>query len=134
MVDTVSSQTIENGSRNLIMKFTNVSDGTGETDVVKVDVSALGISTTSLKVRRIKYNINRGAVLIEWDATTDDPIAYLTGYGTLDMTNTQGFFNPNSAGNTGDILFTTSGFAALAAGAGASGYTIILEMVKGNAA
>mgnify|MGYP003313126533 CR=1 FL=1 len=39
MADTVTSQTIVNGPSKLIMKFTNTSDGTGESAVKKVDVS-----------------------------------------------------------------------------------------------
>lgn len=133
MADAVTSQTIENGPRNLVMKFTNVSDGTGESDVVKVDVSALGVSTTSMKVRKIWYNVTGGAVNIEWDATADQSAFYLSGHGWIDIEDTQGAFNPAGAGNTGDILFSTSGFVASGAGVPASGYTIILFMVKGNA-
>ena len=40
MADAVTSQTIIDGERNCVMKFTNVSDGTGESAVAKVDVSA----------------------------------------------------------------------------------------------
>ena len=39
MADTVTSKTIEDGPRTAIMYFTNVSDGTGESAVAKVDVS-----------------------------------------------------------------------------------------------
>ena len=41
MADTVTSQTIEDGPRTAILAFTNVSDGTGESAVTKIDVSAL---------------------------------------------------------------------------------------------
>ena len=40
MADTVTSQTILDTPYRLVMKFTNVSDGTGESAVKKVDVSA----------------------------------------------------------------------------------------------
>ena len=40
MADTVTSQTILNTPYRLVMKFTNVSDGSGESAVNKVDVSA----------------------------------------------------------------------------------------------
>lgn len=134
MADAVNTQTIENGPRNLVMKFTNVSDGTGESAVVKVDASTFTPAlTTSLKVRRIEYNITGGAVRMLWDATTDVTFAYLTGYGNLDLTDTQGIVNNAGAGVTGDILFTTSGFIAAGASNPASGYTITLFMVKGNA-
>lgn len=41
MADAVTSQTIVDGGKNLVLKITNISDGTGETEVAKVDVSAL---------------------------------------------------------------------------------------------
>ncbi len=41
MADTVTSQTIQDGERVAILKFTNESDGTGEASVKKVAVSAL---------------------------------------------------------------------------------------------
>ena len=41
MADTVASQTLFDGERKAIMKFTNSSDGTGETNVVKVNPAAL---------------------------------------------------------------------------------------------
>lgn len=135
MADTVSTQIIENGPRNLIMKFVNFSDGTGETNAVKVNASTLGLSLTSTKIKEIEYNITGGALLLLWDATTANQIAYLSGWGKLCAKDTQGFFNPNTTGNTGNVLFTTSGFSAAGAGppkTPASGYTIVLYMIKGN--
>jgi hypothetical protein len=41
MADAVTSQTLMDGERLAIMKFTNISDGTGETAVTKVNVSSL---------------------------------------------------------------------------------------------
>ena len=41
MADTVATQTIIDGSKTAVLKFTNISDGTGESAVTKVDVSAL---------------------------------------------------------------------------------------------
>ena len=41
MADAVASQTLFDGERMAIMKFTNISDGTGETKVAKVDPAAL---------------------------------------------------------------------------------------------
>ena len=41
MVDAVATQTIQDGQKMVVQKFTNVSDGTGEDAVVKVDVSTL---------------------------------------------------------------------------------------------
>ena len=53
MADAVTSQIIFDGTRTAVMKFTNISDGTGESAVLKVDVSALtgfqGKTCTSTK-------------------------------------------------------------------------------------
>ena len=42
MADAVSSQTILDGERLFIGKFTNISDGTGETAVIKITASEIG--------------------------------------------------------------------------------------------
>ena len=130
MADAVATQIIENGSRNLIMSFTNNSDGTGEANVTKVTAAQLQnlAATPSAKVRRIWYNITSGSVIIAWKATTNSIIAVLSGYGYIDLKDTMGFWNPAASGVTGDITFTTKTFTA------PSGYTIVLEMVKGNTA
>ena len=39
MADAVTSQTLIDGPAHTVMKFTNISDGTGESAVTKVDVS-----------------------------------------------------------------------------------------------
>ena len=44
MADAVTSQTLIDGERTAVLKFTNISDGTGESAVKKVDVSALSSS------------------------------------------------------------------------------------------
>ena len=54
MADTVTSQTIADvsGSKT-VMKFTNFSDGTGESLVTKVDASALNHASSSTKIARL---------------------------------------------------------------------------------
>ena len=41
MADAVATQVLFDGTRRAILKFTNISDGAGESGVVKVDVSTL---------------------------------------------------------------------------------------------
>ena len=48
MADAVASQTILDGERLAVLRFTSVSDGTGESNVVKVDVSALASTIVPL--------------------------------------------------------------------------------------
>ena len=54
MADAVTSQTLSDGDRVAVMKFTNISDGSGEASVKKVDVSALTKhSTTAADCSRV---------------------------------------------------------------------------------
>ena len=43
MADAVATQTIQDNGSTAIFRFTNVSDGTGESAVTKIDVSALAV-------------------------------------------------------------------------------------------
>lgn len=122
MTDAVSSQTIINGERNLVMKFTNTSDGTGESAVLKVDVSALG--ATGVKINTIRYSVAGMVLRLLWDATSDVTIVDLQGDGCLDCTGFGGLPNNAGTGVTGDILATTIGASS------GDSYTIIIEMQK----
>ena len=58
MVDAVSSQVLQDGERQYIAKFTNISDGTGESKVTKIDVSTLapnsfGLACNGLKITKV---------------------------------------------------------------------------------
>ena len=44
MADLVASQTLLDGERLFIGKYTNISDGSGETAVVKIDVTTLAVN------------------------------------------------------------------------------------------
>ena len=134
MADSVTSQIIFEGERSLVMKFTNISDGTGETAALKVDVSTLTPSNSGFACDRVTvtkiYIANHGMeVRMLWDATTDVPF-FLSSPGatqTLDFTLFGGIPNNAGAGVTGDIVFTTSDASA------GDTYWCILEMVKGYA-
>lgn len=117
MADTVDTKVIFNG-RHYVVNLTNISDGTGESNVVKVDVSTLtsrktGGAATYTVVDRIDYQVNGfNYVLLEWDATTDDEIAVLKGTGSFDWSAVGGNVDPKSSGTVGDILLTTNGSTA----------------------
>jgi len=134
MADTVTSQKIVDGERNVIMKFTNISDGTGESAVLKVDVSALTPSASGAVCNRVTvtkiYIATHGMeVRMFWDATTDVPffLSSPAATQTLDFSNFTGITNDAGAGVTGDIVFSTSDASA------GDSYWCILEMVKGYA-
>lgn len=107
MADTVTTQVLNNGERNLIIKLTNDSDGTGETGVTKVDVSAYNADLVSLL--KVEYDIRGMGVALKWDADTDEDIVLLSeGQGCLDFTMSGGVKN-DATGANGDILLTTTG-------------------------
>lgn len=124
MADAVSSQTLIDGERNVVMKFTNTSDGTGESAVTKVDVSALSGSPSTVKIKKIHYSVAGMVVRLLWDATADVTIVDLQNDGCLDACSFGGLTNNAGAGVTGDIKLTTVGHTA------GDSYTIILEMQK----
>ena len=131
MADTVSSQTIQDGQRKAVLKFTNVSDGTGESAVVKVDVSALqanadGTACSAVTVQRIYWGCRGMGVNLFFDATANVLITGLPADSTGDeyYDNFTGIPNNAGSGKTGDILFTTVGHSS------GDTYSIILELVK----
>ena len=120
MADAVTSQTIEDGGKNLVMKFTNISDGTGESAVAKIDVSALnsepstGSSCSRVVLQRIWFsNIGMGFKLY-WNATTNMFIcqAPKDWSDTWDFTDSSitlpGIPNTAGGGINGDLLLTTN--------------------------
>ena len=131
MADAVTTQTIQDGERNCIMKFTNVSDGTGESAVVKVDVSALqsnpsGIACSEVRLVRVSHAIVGMSVQMFFNATTNVLLMELaeSSNGHMDFTNFGGIPNNAGSGKDGDILFTTKGHSS------GDTYSIVLEMLK----
>ena len=86
MADTVTTQTISDTSGiKYVVKMTNLSDGTGETLVKKIDASALTFMTEdgNRKLSKIWYSVNtnnnKSAVELLWDGTVNSTIAFLSG-------------------------------------------------------
>lgn len=129
MADTVSTQILEQGPRYAVMKFLSVSDGSGESAVLKVDVSTLsgidGVAPSEVTIEDISYSLSGMQVQILWDADTDvlawtltpdaDNRIFLRDYPLR---------NNSGTGKTGDIRFTTIGATA------GDTYSIIMKMIK----
>lgn len=130
MADAVNSQTLFDGDSQAVMKFNNVSDGTGETAVLKVDVSALkanyqGKECTGVAIRKITAMISGMSVNVLWDADTDvSAVVLAPGMYTFNFDDTAILGNNAGTGKTGDIMFTTIGASS------GDTYSIILEMIK----
>ena len=77
MADAVATQTIQDNGSTAIFRFTNTSDGTGESAVTKIDVSALaadpvtGAACTKVSIEKIQYTTVGMGVKIFFDATSD---------------------------------------------------------------
>lgn len=131
MADAVSSQTILDGERLFIGKFTNISDGTGETAVVKINASTLnrnifGYACNGVKINKIWATTHGMEVRILFDATTDTfawQIPQNTNY-LMDFSSFGGLSSNAGAGVNGNLLFTTVDFTA------GDMYTIVLECIK----
>jgi hypothetical protein len=134
MADAVTSQTLLDGERLAIMKFTNISDGTGETAVTKVNVASLtpsasGKACTGVTVNKITSVCHGLEVRMYWDATTDVPF-FLSTINTNyenDFSRIGGITNNSGVGKNGNIVFSTSDASA------GDTYTVVLEMVKSYA-
>lgn len=124
MADTVTNRTLYDGTENCVVVLTNSSDGTGESAVLKVDVSALNGTAAGVNIRRIDFCTFGMAVNILWDATTDVTAAIVQGTGSLDFNAIGGLSNNAGAGKTGDILLTTIGHTA------GDTYMIVLDLEK----
>lgn len=130
MADAVTTQVLVDDTRRAILKFTNISDGTGESAVVKVDVSTLasyqGSACTSVNIEKLEAITDGMGVDLLWDATADVIIMTLgpDQFFTFDFTRFGGLKNNAGAGKNGDILFTTVGATS------GSRYSIILECLK----
>ena len=138
MADVVTSQTIvDTSGTKTVMKFTNISDGSGETLVTKMDASELIFMTedANRKVAKIYWSVNTtngksGVELLfagSGDNAANATIGFFSGRGFHDYFK-DGNSIPNNAtltANTspaGDILFSTKGFVS------GDNYTIILEI------
>ena len=131
MADAVATQTIQDGERNAVLRFTNVSDGTGESNVVKVDVSALaknsaGQSCTEVHIQRIYWATVGMSVKLDFDASTNVLAIGLPADSTGEEYYDSFSAIPNNAGSgkTGDILISTTGHSS------GDTYMIILELLK----
>ena len=117
MADTVDTLVLMNQAPNYVARFTNISDGSGESAVVKVDKSTLtgllGREPGKLCIKEVQWSIQGfTSVRIYWDHTTDDEACVLgagAGYFNYTLGGNSGLVDPGSTGGTGDVIFTTAG-------------------------
>ena len=138
MADAVTRQTISDTSGvKSVVKMPNISDGTGETLVTKMDASALnGMSEDATKkVSKIWYSVNttngKSGVELLWAgsgaSSANKTIGFFSGNGFWDL-KTAGNEIANNATLTastspaGDLLLSTKGFVS------GDNYSLIVEV------
>ena len=136
MADAVTSQTIADGGKTAIIKLTNISDGSGEASVKKIDVSTLtknpqAVDCSRVSITQVWYDVGGMRVALEFDATSNvvglvlgGSAAAGTTMGYMDFRSFGGITNNAGSGITGDIDLTTHGHTAH------DHYTIVLELSK----
>jgi hypothetical protein len=133
MADVVDTITLFTGKDKYAVRLVNISDGTGESAVVKLDKSAiaatLGITEPAkIIIEELYWNIQGfTSVRLYWDHDTDDELEVLCNSGYRDYTYFGGLVDPGSAGGTGDVLLTTAGTTS------GSTYSIMIVISFSNA-
>jgi hypothetical protein len=133
MADAVSTQVLKDHASAWAVKLTNISDGTGESNVVKISANTLvasngDSSTQRLSITKLFWNVSAANTRVNllWRGTTNTLITTLsgTGYWNLVGEGSMPLTNNAGAGANGDILLSTAGFTSGCA------YTIIMEGKK----
>ena len=128
MADKVSTQVIADTSGvKYVAKLTNISDGSGESLVKKIDASETTFMTEDgeRKIAKIWWSVNttksNASVELVWDGETNSTGLLLNGQGYWDL-RTAGNSIPNNATTpTGDVLLSTRDFVV------GDNYTILVE-------
>ena len=129
MADAVKTNVLFNSPNKHVVQILSLSDGTGESAVIKVDKSTLtgnnGLEPTELRIDKIEGDCVGMDVLLYADHTTDVIIARLGGVGRFkrDFRDIGGL-HTSGAGDTGDITLTTTGHSA------GDSYDIVIYMTK----
>lgn len=118
MSDTVDTVTIMDNPTKHIIRITNECDGTGESDVVKVDISGLtdlyGNAPKALDLEWCEYQVNGfNYIKIYWAHNTDDEMLVLKGNGFKDFREVGGLRDPRADltgdATDGDVTLITDG-------------------------
>ena len=128
MADTVTTQTIADTSGvKYVIKMTNLSDGSGENNVLKIDASETTFMTEDgeRRIARVYYSINtsdnKSGVELIWGGVANATALFLSGQGTIDLRTDGNSFPTNATTPTGDVLLSTKNFAK------GDNYSILVE-------
>ena len=128
MADLVTSQVLTDTSGvKYVIKLTNFSDGTGESNVKKIDASETTFMSEdgNRKISKIWYSINtvnsKSSVELIWNGAENSTALFLSGQGYWDLRTEGNEIKNNAVTPSGDVLLSTRNFAV------GDNYTIIVE-------
>lgn len=128
MSDIVTTQTlVDTSGIKYVIKLTNISDGTGETDVTKITAASTTFMTQdgSRKISKVWFSVNtanpKSAVEIKWAGVTNSTALFLSGQGFFDFREAGDEITNNATTPNGNVLLSTKNFAS------GDNYTLIIE-------
>tara|TARA_A100001015_G_scaffold283551_1_gene348962 strand:- start:678 stop:1070 length:393 start_codon:yes stop_codon:yes gene_type:complete len=128
MADIVSTQVLSDTSGvKYVAKLTNISDGSGESLVKKIDASSATFMTEdgSRKIAKIWWSVNttksNASVELVWGGETNATAMLLNGQGYWDLRTAGNEIVNNATTPTGDVLLSTRDFVV------GDNYTILVE-------
>ena len=128
MADIVSTQVLSDTSGvKYVAKMTNISDGSGESLVKKIDASSATFMTEdgSRKIAKIWWSVNttksNASVVLVWGGETNATAMLLNGQGYWDLRTAGNEIINNATTPTGDVLLSTRDFVV------GDNYTILVE-------
>ena len=128
MADTVSTQVLSDTTGvKYVVKMTNISDGSGESLVKKIDASSATFMTEDAerKIAKVWFSVNaiskKACVELIWDGETNATGVLLSGQGYWDLRTAGNSIGNNATTPTGDVLLSTHDFVP------GDNYTIIVE-------
>ena len=128
MADIVTTQVLSDTSGvKYVAKLTNLSDGSGESLVTKVDASGATFMTEdgNRKIAKIWYSVNttnpKACVELLWAGASNATAVLLGGQGYWDLRTAGNEITNNATTPTGDVLLSTRDFVV------GDNYTILVE-------
>ena len=128
MADVVTTQVLSDTSGvKYVAKLTNLSDGSGESLVTKVDASVTTFMSEdgNRKIAKIWYSVNttnpKACVELLWAGASNATAVLLGGQGYWDLRTAGNEITNNATTPTGDVLLSTRDFVV------GDNYTILVE-------
>ena len=128
MADIVTTQVLSDTSGvKYVAKLTNLSDGSGESLVTKVDASGTTFMSEdgNRKIAKIWYSVNttnpKAWVELLWAGASNATAVLLGGQGYWDLRTAGNEITNNATTPTGDVLLSTRDFVV------GDNYTILVE-------